>query len=101
MPNQTHSKNSIPKNYDAGDLYDAHVLAETDMQWMSVAITDIKSRLRNVKKELEHTNIVGLYALENVIEMYEYIAECRFNCHSSQSEYFKKEHEANKKAVTA
>lgn len=92
MPNQINSKNT-PKNYDAGDLVDAYSLAECDMQWMSVAITDIKKRLKDIKKEVGHKNIIGFYDLEHVIDMYQYIAENRLSHYSDETEAYETEWE--------
>ena len=45
------------------------------MNWMEVAISDIKNRLKEIKAELGGKDVLGFYALENVIDMYQYIAE--------------------------
>ena len=72
--NNQNAKNT-PKTYDAGDLWDIQSLAEFDMNWMEVAISDIKNRLKEIKAELGGKDVLGFYALENVIDMYQYIAE--------------------------
>lgn len=46
--NNQNAKNT-PKTYDAGDLWDIQSLAEFDMNWMEVAISDIKNRLKEIK----------------------------------------------------
>ena len=99
MPTQTHSNNT-PKTYDAGDLVDAYSLAECDMQWMSVAITDIKKRLKEIKREFGNQGVVGFYDLEHVVDMYQYIAENRLSHYSDETETYQTEWEANKKAVS-
>jgi hypothetical protein len=48
MSTQNKPQNT-PKTYDAGDMLDAYSLAECDMQWMSVAITDIKNESKSLK----------------------------------------------------
>lgn len=99
MSTQINSKNT-PKTYDAGDMVDAYSLAECDMQWMSVAITDIKKRLKDIKKEAGHQNIIGFHALENIVDMYQYIAENRLSHYSNETEAYEAEWKADKKAVT-
>jgi len=99
MSTQINSKNT-PKTYDAGDMVDAYSLAECDMQWMSVAITDIKKRLKDIKKETDHQNIIGFHALENIVDMYQYIAENRLSHYSNETEAYEAEWKADKKAVT-
>ena len=71
MSNSNNAQNTS-KNYDAGDMVDAYSLAECDMQWMSVAITDIKKRLKDIKKEAGHQNIIGFHALENIVDMVDF-----------------------------
>ncbi|MCY2775381.1 hypothetical protein OXA34_03860 [Acinetobacter baumannii] len=88
--NNQNAKNT-PKTYDAGDLWDIQSLAEFDMNWMEVAISDIKNRLKEIKAELGGKDVLGFYALENVIDMYQYIAEKRHSYHAKQAEKYKKE----------
>ncbi len=88
--NNQNAKNT-PKTYDAGDLWDIQSLAEFDMNWMEVAISDIKNRLKEIKAELGGKDVLGFYALENVIDMYQYIAEKRHSYHAEQAEKYKKE----------
>ena len=90
---------NMPKNYDAGDMLDAYSLAECDMQWMSVAITDIKKRIKELKNDLG-INATGFYALEHVVDMYQYIAENRLSHYSNETEAYEAEWKADKKAVT-
>lgn len=98
MPNQINS-NYTPKTYTTGDMVDAYSLAECDMQWMSVAITDIKKRIKELKNDLG-INATGIYALEHVVDMYQYIAECRLHHYSDEAEAYQAEWDADKKAVT-
>ena len=98
MPNQNKPQNTS-KTYDAGDMVDAYSLAECDMQWMSVAITDIKKRIKELKNDLG-INATGFYALEHVVDMYQYIAECRLHHYSGEAEAYQAEWDADKKAVT-
>lgn len=98
MSNSNNSQNK-PKTYTTGDMVDAYSLAECDMQWMSVAITDIKKRLKEIKSKLDNTNVIGLYDLEHVVDMYQYIAECRLHHYSGEAEAYQAEWGADKKAV--
>ena len=99
MPNQINK--SIPKNYNAGDMLDAYSFAESDMQWMSVAITDIKARLTEINKQLDadKVSVLGMHQFKHILDMYEYIVEERQHFHSAEAEQYRAEWEANKKAV--
>ena len=90
---------NMPETYTTVDMLDAYSLAECDMQWMSVAITDIKKRIKELKNDLG-INATGFYALEHVVDMYQYIAECRLHHYSGEAEAYQAELDANKKAVT-
>ena len=98
MSTQNKPQNT-PETYTTGDMLDAYSLAECDMQWMSVAITDIKKRIKELKNDLG-INATGFYALEHVVDMYQYIAECRLHHYSDEVEAYQAELDANKKAVT-
>ena len=98
MSTQNKPQNT-PETYTTVDMLDAYSLAECDMQWMSVAITDIKKRIKELKKDLG-INATGFYALEHVVDMYQYIAECRLHHYSGEVEAYQAELDANKKAVT-
>lgn len=99
MPNQINSNNT-PKMYDAGDMHNIAYIAECDMRWMSVAITDIKKRLKEIKREFGNRSVVGFYDLEHVVDMYQYIAENRLQHYEEEAEAYEAEWEANEKAVT-
>ncbi|AYO55270.1 hypothetical protein [Acinetobacter wuhouensis] len=98
MPNQINSNNT-PKTYDAMDLNDAYSLAECDMRWMSVAITDIKKRIKELEKNLGIL-ATGFYDLKHVIDLYQYVAENRLQHYEEEAETYQTEYNANKKAVT-
>ncbi|EOA3793186.1 TPA: hypothetical protein JI136_09520 [Acinetobacter baumannii] len=95
MPNQINSKNT-PKTYDASDMHNLASLAESDMNWMSVAITDIKKRIKEIKSELGNNNVLGFYDLEHVVDMYQYIAENRLHHYSDETEAYQAEWEKMK-----
>ena len=90
---------NMPETYTTVDMLDVYSLAECDMQWMSVAITDIKKRIKELKNDLG-VNATGFYALEHVVDMYQYIAENRLHHYSGEVEAYQAELDANKKAVT-
>ena len=98
MTNSNNDQNT-PETYDAINMYDLASLAECDMQWMNVAITDIKKRIKELKKDLG-INATGFYALDNILDMYQYLAENRLNHYEEEAEAYKAEYEDNKKAVT-
>jgi len=72
------------------------------MQWMSVAISDIKTRLNDLKAELgvNTDSTHSLFAFEHLLDMYEYLAEERLSNQSSMAEKYQAEWEEDKKAVT-
>ena len=98
MSTQNKPQNT-PETYTTVDMLDAYSLAECDMQWMSVAITDIKKRIKELKNDLG-INATGFYALEHVVDMYQYIAENRLSHYSNETEAYEAEWKADKKAVT-
>ena len=87
---------NMPETYTTVDMLDVYSLAECDMQWMSVAITDIKKRLKEIKSKLDNTNVIGLYDLEHVVDMYQYIAENRLYHYSDETEAYQAEWEKMK-----
>lgn len=89
MSNSNNAQNT-PKTYDAADMYDLASLAECDMQWMNVAIADIKKRIKELKKDLG-INATGFYALDNILDMYQYLADTRLNYHMGEAERLEKE----------
>ena len=89
MSTQNKPQNT-PETYTTGDMLDAYSLAECDMQWMSVAITDIKKRIKELKNDLG-INATGFYALEHVVDMYQYIAENRLSHYSNETEAYEAE----------
>lgn len=91
--------NSTPKTYDAGDLSDAYSLAECDMQWMSTAITHVKKEVKKLHEMAKNGEIISQYHFDGLlhhIDMYEYLADDRYNSHAKEAEAYKKEWEATK-----
>ena len=99
MSNSKNNAQNTPETYTTGDMLDAYSLAESDMQWMRVAITDVKKRLRDIKRELGDKGVIGFYDLEHIVDMYQYIAECRLHHYSGEAEAYQAEWDADKKAV--
>ena len=93
MPNQN---NSIPKNYDAGDLADIYMCSENDMQWMNTAISFVRKEIKKLKElavkgeEITQHNFTDLI---HHIDMYEYLAENRLSYHQEEAERYSKEWE--------
>ncbi|KAF1020627.1 MAG: hypothetical protein GAK29_03594 [Acinetobacter bereziniae] len=99
MNNLTSKK--TPKVYSSTDMVDTYLIAERDMQWMNIAISDIKKHLKEIKSELGDKNVAGFYTLENMVDMYQYISEKRFSYYNDRVEFHQaEESETNKKAVT-
>ncbi|WOE32962.1 MULTISPECIES: hypothetical protein [unclassified Acinetobacter] len=92
MPNT----NSIPKNYDAGDLADIYMCSESDMQWMNTAISFVRKEIKKLKElavngeEITQHNFTDLI---HHIDMYEYLAEERLSHHVEKAEHYSKEWE--------
>ncbi|MFH0632788.1 hypothetical protein ABWM08_014955 [Acinetobacter baumannii] len=64
--NNQNAKNT-PKTYDAGDLWDIQSLAEFDMNWMEVAISDIKNR--SVHDKFHRTLILSGFCLLKIAKI--------------------------------
>ena len=92
MPNQN-SKNQ--KVYYAGELYDTQSLAAHDMNWMNVALDDIRLDFIKLSKELEATGISPTYftTLQAKIDMYSFLAEDRHKYHAEMAKIHKAEWE--------
>lgn len=100
MQNSKNNAQNTPETYTTGDMLDVYSLAESDMQWMRVAIADVRKRLRDIKKEFGNKGVTGFYDLEHIVDMYQYIAECRSRHYSDKAEVYQAEFDANEKAVT-
>ena len=101
MPNQINSKNT-PKAYDAGDMSDAYSLAESDMQWMSTAISHARKEVKRLNALAENGELITehhFFELISHLDMYEYLADDCRNYHAKEAESYSAEWEANKKAV--
>ena len=102
MPTQTHSKNT-PKNYNAGDVADVHSLAESDMHWMSTAITSVNREIKRLHDLAKNGEILSQYHFSELIthlDMYEYLADDRRHHHAKEAKAYEVEWETNKKAVS-
>ena len=102
MSNPNNAQNT-PKTYDAGDVADAHLIAESDMQWMNTAIIHVRKKLKKLHALVENGEILSQYHFSELIihlEMYEYIADDRLDYHAKEAKAYEAEWEANKKAVT-
>lgn len=92
------------KTYDAGDMHNLASLAESDLDWMSTAITDIRIRITKIKDDLTARDIDAQYhfhTLERVLGMYEYLAEDRARCYEGHSKEYKTEWESSKQKASA
>lgn len=81
--------------YGVHEALDMAILAKADMEWTSFMITDIKKRLKEVRAEMGGKNTIALHYLEQAVDLYQYVAECRFNYHSDEAERL--ENECNNK----
>ncbi|MEQ1079896.1 hypothetical protein [Acinetobacter seifertii] len=98
MPNQINSTNT-PKKYDAVDMHDLASLAESDMQWMSVAIAHVKKEIRSLHNLAKNGEILSQYHFSELIthlDMYEYLAGARHDYHHKEAEAYQAEWEKMK-----
>ncbi|MDN5435186.1 MAG: hypothetical protein L0G10_16230 [Acinetobacter sp.] len=96
MPN---SKNSIIKNYDAGDMHDLASLSEADLKWSFTAINLLSKKITELKKTLEQSYKVPDYYfedLETLSGMFEYLANDRHEYHFDEANKYLEELEAVK-----
>lgn len=97
------NSNNTPKIYDAGNVADAYSLAESDMQWMSTAITHTKKEIKRLHTLAQNGEILSQYHFSELIthlDMYEYLADVRRDYHAEEAKAHEDEWEAIKKAVT-
>ena len=95
------NSNNTPKTYSARQLHDTHSLATNDMTWMSAALDSVREevkRLQEVAKDGTQIRKYHFNKLNTYLDMYAYLANDRLNSHTEESEKYKKEWEANKKA---
>ena len=92
MPNQINSTNT-PKKYDAVDMHDLASLAESDMNWMQIAINRIRCDFIKLRKDLQQQGVHSVYfdELQTFLEMYSYLAEERHSRHAKMSEQYQQE----------
>ena len=89
MSTQNKPQNT-PKNYDAGDMADVHLLAKQHLSWVSALVSTV---IRNNKTDKTFHN-------KELLEVAQYLSESFANDHDLQCEGYQAERDANKKAVT-
>ena len=99
MPKNNQSKKiCVKRNYTNRDLLDLASLAESDMEWMHTALSEVQLKIKQIKAE--HPSIEYHFnRLEKVLEMYVYLAENRQQYHSDEAEKYELESEINKKVA--
>lgn len=96
--NNQNAKNT-PKTYDASDMHDLASLAESDMNWMSVAISHIRKEVMKLNKLAESGKEVSQYHFSELVthlDMYAYLAEDRHRNHAKGAEAYETEWEKMK-----
>ena len=80
----------VAKTYTASDLYDAHSLAENDLAWMATALESLRKEIKRVKTHMIETGHYydQLGQLEQLADMYSYLADDRCNCHAGLAAEF-------------
>ena len=102
MPNQINSKNTSKIN-DAGDMHDMATMAESDVEWMSTAITQVRKEIKRIHALVNNGEIISQYHFSELIthlDMYEYLADDRRHHHAKEAKAYEVEWETNKKAVS-
>lgn len=82
------------KQYNSLDMYDLSTLAQSDLNWLSIALTDVRKRVSDLKEEFNEIAEHSKYrfnTLEKILEMYEFIAEEREQDHAKLAEKYEKE----------
>ena len=82
------------KKYDAVDMCDLALLAQSDLNWLTIALTDVRKRVNELKEEFIEKNPINHHyfmTLEKILEMYEFIAEEREQDHARLAEKYEKE----------
>ena len=92
MSNQINSTNT-PTKYDAGDMHDLASLAESDMNWMQIAINRVRCDFIKLSMDLQQQGVHSCHfdELQTFLEMYSYLAEERHSRHAKMSEQYEKE----------
>lgn len=97
MPNQNQKTVSLVRSL--GDVSDAYSLAESDMQWMSTAISHTKKEIKKLHDLAKSGAVVTQYhfgELMQHLEMYEYLAENRHHSHAQLAEEYTQKYDAAK-----
>ena len=82
-PQNTH------KNYDAGDLLDAHSSAKSHLSWISSLVSTV----------IQNNTSGKTYHNQELLSIAQYLSEVFADEHNLQREAYQAEWEANKKAV--
>ncbi len=78
---------SNSEKYNAPDMLDMATLIEADMQSTSFMIDYIKKRLKSSQSRVRRSNhAIALHYLEQAVDLYQYVAECRLDYHSREAE---------------
>lgn len=89
MPNQNKSQNTH-RNYDAGDLLDAHSSAKSHLSWVSSLVSTV----------IQNNTSGKTYHNQELLSIAQYLSEVFANEHDLQREAYQAELDAHKKAVT-
>ena len=92
MPNQ--NQKTVSLVHYLGDVSDAYSLAESDMHWMSTAISHTKKEIKKLHDLAENGAILTQHHLSELIthlDMYEYLADTRKHYHAKQAETYELE----------
>lgn len=92
MPKHHSTQVNIPGLFDAGDMLDAHLLAACDLRWMELALSHVKSTLKNIAdSNAKSSPLISaeITNLANHVEMYGYLVDHRSHAHEQLAEEYK------------
>lgn len=92
MPKYHSNQANIPGLFNAGDMLDAHYLAACDLRWMELALSHVKSTLKNIAdSNAKSSPLISaeITNLANHVEMYGYLVDHRSHVHEQLAEKYK------------
>ena len=99
MPKQNNTQElqqeQLPvKTYDAGYLWDAHSIAESDLTWCDTAISDLRVKFKDHKDYMIKAygaHETHFAQIETFLEMYEHLIDDRLKYHKGEAASYKAE----------
>lgn len=92
MPKHHSTQVNIPGLFNAAAMLDAHSLAACDLRWMELALSHVKSTLKNIAdSNAKSSPLISaeITNLANHVEMYGYLVDHRSCVHEQLAEEYK------------